>query len=136
MSKCVTEEIESSEELRIEELRIGSLVFDSKTCNVDRVDAVHIGRVLTDDHQIGYREIKPVGIPLNEERLIGFGFEISSMGAIKKRIIGDEVAKFKLTYSGSDWWLEKIYGSCFGYRPIKYVHQLQNIYYELTGEHL
>jgi hypothetical protein len=80
-------------------------------------------------------------IPLTEHLLMKFGFEIdyiitSMSGATLRRIVGDKIANFRLTYSGSDWWLSHIYGHCFGFSPIKYVHQLQNLYFALTGEEL
>lgn len=114
------------------ELRIGNFVylFGQVTC-------------LSKEHMIYLlsNQSTPEPIAITEERLIQAGFEIKYTlkevsGAIHKRIMGDEIAKFELTYLAGNWWLDYIYGYYLGFIPIKYFHQLQNLFYDLTGEEL
>lgn len=69
-----------------------------------------------------------VGIPLTEEYISKFGFEISNKktwlktsGVYPGQIDVELTKDFCLTFFGS---------------KIKYVHQLQNLYFALTGEEL
>lgn len=78
-----------------------------------------------------YKRIKP--IPLTEEWLVRFGFEVKKHKWI--------VATHKLN---TDFVINNaIDGSmrftpvwCKDYKPIIFVHQLQNLYFALTGEEL
>lgn len=114
------------------ELRIGNFVylFGEVTC-------------LSKEHMIYLlsKQSTPEPISITEERLIQAGFEIKYTlkkvsGAIHKRIMGDEVAKFELTYLAGNWWLDHMHSYYLGFIPIKYFHQLQNLFYDLTGEEL
>lgn len=66
-------------------------------------------------------------IPLTEEWLLRFGFENSSSFGVEYYEIG------KLTICQSDClaYIEDLYGI-----EVKHVHQLQNLYFALTGEEL
>lgn len=72
-------------------------------------------------------------IPLTEEWLLMFGFELQVRGTIK------DYLKFN-SYGVSEVLLSSINGTewtTYGVRyKIKYVHQFQNLYYALTGEEL
>jgi hypothetical protein len=73
-------------------------------------------------------------IPLTEEWLLKFGFEIKLDNFNWNAGIGiNEIGDFKLALRHTDnfGWFYK--SRC---TPIKYVHQLQNLYFALTGEEL
>jgi hypothetical protein len=119
------------------ELRIGNYVI----APLWRNDGMHIQKVyslreLWGEYYINYdfkesgcefgakidTEVEP--IPLTEEWLLKFGFEITNNFQTKDRF---------QTYKKNDIiWFE------YGYIVIelKYVHQLQNLYFTLTGEEL
>lgn len=71
-------------------------------------------------------DIEP--IPLTEEWLIKFGFVITRTQAYK--IFNDFGDQVKLNKIGNEF--EFVYLAV----PIKYAHQLQNLYFALTGEEL
>ena len=80
-------------------------------------------------------------ILLTEEWLLKSGFELFSFaGKVDRaefsKIIGKEIAIFDIVLRAGDWWHSKIYGYCLGYKPIKYVHELQNLYFALTGSEI
>jgi hypothetical protein len=121
--------------MKIQELRIGNYVeFESHK--------FIIKDEITFDNDEGdwmidnflFKEIKP--IKLNEYWLRVFGFEIEFDDPVKHAMLGvNPVNKnflIKLTncqfaYNKNYWF----YGN--GYFKIKYVHQLQNLYFSLTG---
>lgn len=71
-------------------------------------------------------------IPLTEELLISAGFEKEDMAdlGIHVYIPISETADYCLNWSGGTIWLEQ------HDTGIKLVHQLQNLYFSLTGEEL
>jgi len=72
------------------------------------------------------------GIPLTEEILIKAGFINTSSGYYSN-------GKIEIGYTTTDDWLEYEYISITGQTEmtaLKYVHQLQNLYYALTNEEL
>ena len=79
---------------------------------------------LTAIHWIDDVDIKP--IPLTEEWLLKFGFET------KDKVFWD-VGNFRV---GQDRWGGYDYVSRRVDIDLKYVHQLQNLYFALTGEEL
>ena len=108
------------------ELRIGNLVFDS-TGNTTKVESI-----IPEHKRIRY------GIPINEKRLLNFGFEykktpLTNQYTLKEirinYVIGGKLkGKKYLVYAN------KIQIDNFGH--IKYIHELQNFYYQLTGTEL
>ena len=116
--------------MEIRELRIGNYVFD-----IDG-DVLQVGEIL----DIGvkfkktslasrYEKINP--IPLTEEILLKFGFE-------KQHNEDDFDYWFKKGFCDDILW-EHSDGFCHSLNyggDIKYVHQLQNLYFALTGEEL
>lgn len=75
-------------------------------------------------------------IPLTEEWLLKMGFELSG------HQLGEEYSRgnFSMYYYNGDYpdYEGEILASCFNGNnvEIKYIHQLQNIYFALTGEEL
>ena len=124
-----------------QELIIGNYVFD-----IDG-DVLQIGQIL----DIGvkfkntslssrYEKIQP--IPLTEEILLKFGFIRNKIKTISEVIDvsgNDKLLEFEVTEMGLDLWIssdkidEALY---FPVNYIKYAHNLQNLYFALTGEEL
>jgi len=73
-------------------------------------------------------------IPLTKEWLLKFGFEINPENFNWNAGIGENAImdfKLSLRYTEEIGWFYK--SRC---TPIKYVHQLQNLYFAITGEEL
>jgi hypothetical protein len=110
------------------ELRIGNYFSTGQNDNIAKVTP-NIIEALCESENRSW--INP--IPLTEEWLLKFGFqEICEKGSFE---INRE--SFSLTYSEGKMWF------CFGQFaeqsntvPCKHVHQLQNLYFALTGEEL
>lgn len=116
-------------ELTAQQLRIGNLIYwdiPQKAGVPHRVVGILEDTLRTIPISIGsMNEYKP--IPLTEEILIRLGF--------KKGIAGYEKGDFDIRNYG-EYWIEyglQIQGFC---PAIKYVHQLQNLFYALTGTEL
>lgn len=73
-------------------------------------------------------EVEP--IPLTEEMLVRLGFKKSKGKNLKEFILGDFII-----YTYPETGIELYYGVGF-YIKIQYVHQLQNLYFTLTGTEL
>ena len=81
---------------------------------------------------------KPLPIPLTEEWLLKFGFE-----RIEDEIHGEITWDYQRDIDSHECWaewneigqLEGVMVDCVN-RLIKYVHQLQNLYFALTNEEL
>jgi hypothetical protein len=135
--------------MKANELRIGNYIICRNV--IDKVWGIDLGNngdaiVCTDKFGIGETDIKP--IPLNEEWLLKFGFESwnckGSEWIFEKVIYKDLDIEQKMIISSS--------GTCcieeqedhpevevqkFIIRPdVQYVHQLQNLYFALTGQEL
>jgi len=149
--------------MKAEELRIGNLVnvcYSDKRIKLTKVKSIHekgINISATSFGDIYVRaiynyEAPPMGtsykaeayilpIPLDEEWLLKFGMEYYD-GFSNQRFIRLNKHEFdssKLTYSHTENLLRFNNGEDKGTSLIpyvKYVHQLQNLYYALTGEEL
>lgn len=121
----------------LRELRIGNLA-QNKDGNVFEVDNVSEsgvnGMSWTDSHygnisggfDYMYTSEEVFGVPLTEEWLVKFGFEMTSDGFFDRGINGFNVTiDYEIRFNG------KIICNA----P-KSVHQLQNLYFALTGEEL
>lgn len=98
------------------------------TIGFDGCDCLHYEQnpaLVTVWDNVNYRDMSP--IPLTEEWLLKMGFEKDGEGDWQK---GDFA--FTLGSEGLKLFME--YG--FINPPIKFVHQLQNLFYCLTGEEL
>lgn len=110
------------------ELRIGNLAQDENG-NIGIVVAINDERAVLDgvgDCWLG-SEIKP--IPLTEEILLKCGFITNSGRVFFKDNIGYE---FGVTNRA----VYKIDDGFILFKHIKHLHQLQNLYFALTGEEL
>ena len=124
--------------IKANELRIGNFVTAIRCDNsqiIDQVKQLHESYVMT---KFDWDKVEP--IPLDEEWLLKFGFKKS----FSKFDDGFEINEMILnnTYDKDcDGWCfyDGNVACCnnMNYKnPIKHVHQLQNLYFALTGEEL
>lgn len=116
--------------MKASELRICNLIFTHKE-EIIVVKGIDIeGLILfNEDQNIFDFKCKP--IPLTEEWLVKFGFENEGFDYWNGPVF------FELCDCGNGEWRNSI--NCHEYEhgiAIKYVHQLQNLYFALTGEEL
>ena len=116
--------------MKANELRINNWVLHGGVIQfVESINNTSTGMAdcCLSEHDNGCRDIKP--IPLTEEWLIKFGFEVEKKIGNRDRF--NVYKKGCLTFNTSHqrWWLSGIHSP---FNP-KYVHQLQNLYHSLTG---
>lgn len=125
--------------MKPQELRVENLVYDrSKTrivkvwgieSNHDQITVNHANGSAV--YKVDLKDIVP--IDLTEEWLLKMGFEFSHE-IIKEALYGENpVTKdylIVLKNTGDGWFYRN------GYFKMKHVHQLQNVYFALTGEEL
>lgn len=119
--------------MKAQELRIGNFVrswFESVSCKVEQVGELIYytpltGNEITDSCDVS----KILPIPLTEEWILRMGFDNKHCSVNFKTFYND----------GFDYRIE-LYsdGKCLfdELREIQHVHQLQNLYFALTGEEL
>lgn len=110
------------------ELRIGNIVWGiNKVTNVLNgsmiISAKHIY-----DLENGTSDFDFYGLEITEERLLKFGFERMEKFPLKyvNKIKDDSLTDFEPVIVIGDMWLKNL----------KYVHQLQNLYFALTQTEL
>lgn len=119
------------------ELRIGNLVdLGNRIAKV--IEIGHLACVVVDleesqDTLEDYERTKP--IPLTEEWLLKFGFEINRQSKEENNIwrCYSEEGFFEIEQIGDGFFLDD--NACYG-TELNYVHQLQNLYFALIGEEL
>lgn len=129
------------------ELRIGNYVevFQEGTYQVKGISRNSIYYILEFDSEDGTFEshldlINPILIA--EEWLVKFGFEQkinfpSGILAIKdKRFVGGWLGISKSLFENWTFYKGSWIDNKVNIAEIKYIHQLQNIYFEITGEEL
>lgn len=137
--------------MKASELRIGNLVLDEHTgkeCTVDAIDLYGVAFTEDKTYDDFQRTIEPVGIPLTQESLLTFGFEPNDV-FMSMRLALDQLRSygtrtFIVIAHDGDVWIELIdknkhrqYPELQSYAfKCHYVHQLQNLYFALTGEEL
>lgn len=127
--------------MEAKELRIGNWVKcypeynhngDEKYDEVD-INIAHISDIVTKSKEFFYQPI-----PLTEQWLIDFGFDCNYCGWSGWYNIEDII--IRKTVTGCFFPMTLIAGTNFEHQSIgsqiHYVHQLQNLYYALTGEEL
>lgn len=104
--------------MKASELRIGNYVYDTLG-KVNKIDLEAITYIVKEPHN----QVKP--IPLTEEWLLKFGFEI---GYNQKKMLDVYCKDFGLL-------IERSNSNNFYYKKVNIhsVHQLQNLYFALTG---
>lgn len=122
------------------ELRIGNYVFEDYG-GVYVVREIRENKILISKSKkaiaVGYKKEEIIPIPLTEEWLLKFGYSITTSNSAGKRyskvVKGVFAADLSLTYWDTTIDAGKIFRMD---RYIKHVHQLQNLYFALTGEEL
>jgi len=129
--------------MKYTELRVGNIVeHEDPDEIVEGIHYVNEGdyRILIGNYLRPIEHIKPV--PLTEEWLIKFGFnknEYSTEGVQYNEPFYHIVLESKgwrLNYNEDFGWVIHPVVSDYNVIPIKYVHQLQNLYFALTGNEL
>lgn len=121
--------------MRAEELRIGNLIFDPKRGTVKGMPARYVNHRIISDMASNPDQDYFKPILLTEEWLLKFGAKKISdiVYSIELYRMGESFYAIKLTYHADNWkwWLDTHFQT-----RINYVHQLQNLYYALTGKEL
>lgn len=128
--------------MKVEELRIGNLILDwnNKPVEVEQIQYMEPDSVLNHYselveyaiNEIHIDQYKP--IPLTEEWLTKFGFgkykdEEGESLRRKGKILLNKAFRLRFSDTNDDWY----YSTAM---RIETVHQLQNLYFALTGEEL
>jgi hypothetical protein len=104
--------------MKANELRIGNLVYDTKgDVNIINLEA------MTYICKESLNQVKP--IPLTDEWLLKFGFEKDGTWFTK--------SGFGISIDNLKWQMK---GYIATFDKCLYVHQLQNLYFALTGKEL
>jgi len=121
--------------MKAEELRLGNLVSNMNPRHNDSILTIES---IGDNHEVNvfYRkyllsELEP--IPLTEEWLLKFGFEFHTNANCQNFYYAKDA--FICIRADEDFEWFRYYNGDF-YHELKYVHQLQNLYFALTGEEL
>lgn len=110
--------------MKANELRIGNLVRNNMNGEILKPCDVLCDGINTDNYEgLNYGFIEP--IPLNEEWLLKFGFEIVNGWDDYKGYKKDEV-EIETDFNNQEF-------SNYINKKVQYVHQLQNLYFALTG---
>lgn len=110
--------------MKSSELRIGNYYL-SFGVDLKQVEKLHKDKILIDFHPI----------PLTEEWLLKFGFELINESPINYKIYALNFISFNVIKDFKpNLYKAEVYSVT--YPIIKYVHQLQNLYFALTGEEL
>ena len=118
--------------LNHKEFRIGNLVeYDGRVFEIDSVSEV-LPTLNTIEFGIGvvdWNNLKP--IPLNEDWLVRFGFEKPAHSWNGDKFHLSEWDSYPL-----NWCVAMNKNGAVLVEKLKYVHQLQNLYFALTGTEL
>ncbi len=131
-----------AEELLPTEVRIGNFVgFENIVCKV--VEITTIGFYVMQENGENYKntwaDLQP--IPLTEEWLLKFGFEKEKRDRFYSYYLNEtdenQFSRQRIDYwFGDDDFCLCRAGVCFKRVKLQYIHQLQNLYFALTGEEL
>lgn len=125
--------------MKTSELRIGNYVNviddNGKIKGVDTISNITLSGWET---LLGYEGIKP--IPLTEEGLLKCGYIKVGEGDFRLRVKSVDIygdnneSEFGVCFLGDGYFIVRHdnHGLCY----IKYLHQLQNLYFALTGKEL
>lgn len=116
--------------MRIQELRVGNLLYNEGV--VVTIDARTIFDIWDDK---GLKKYSP--IPITEVWLKKFGFESKGIGGftfVYKELIGGD-SRFVVESDGLLFYPQINFDICC-FAEFKYVHQLMNLFYAITGEEL
>ena len=120
--------------MKTNELRVGSLVTTYfSDVRIFEVSAIHSDRIylksIVDTSQSGITPVYIKPVPLTEEWFLKFGFK-----PLGNTFEFWENSIYSVEKEGNFW--QVYYASNDRMVQIKYVHQLQNLYFALTGKEL
>ena len=126
--------------MKANELRIGNMVNDGvyklmwakPAMPYEEANEMQYG-VAKDNEFTFFKEKELEPIPLTEEWLVKFGAE--KVNEISEYFDGEDMYSYELYLDGAECLFDRKC-NCQPYEHIKYVHQLQNLYFALTGEEL
>lgn len=127
--------------MNAQELRIGNLVYYG--VKVVPIKSIHTESILRAEvsvyielnenlrhYCVNIDEVTP--IPLTEQWLLDFGFEKTMAWTYAINLMGD----IKLVYYLGEKGFSIGFKNYSDFSNLKYVHQLQNLFYALTGQEL
>jgi len=141
--------------MKAQEFRLNNLINIPNWYRDDKDSYFNIRELRADSLLVGNGRIKTridiekiKQIPVTEELLIKFGFELtdSNYKKITKWSLKEDYIEIKYATIGTNpimeeymFKLSNVFGYWFfenGHHKIEFVHQLQNLYFALTGEEL
>jgi len=138
--------------MKPQELRIGNFVYHKDNPLPQKVDGLDLYKIQSEYISEYSMPDKFTAIPLTEEWLLKFGFKKEDKSPTKEhsnyfsRWVMDYKYSFSYAPFRQDWGFYHSYTDApndadnerfdFISCGIKYVHQLQNLYFALTGEEL
>ncbi len=131
--------------MKANELRVGNIVFENVKSNnitcvqVSTIKEIHDESVLL-KHGLNPQLDNIEPIKITSEWLINLGFEFYGFDKFQYLIYAlsnviDGTSDFRVTGLGGKWYAQ-IDDSVCSWADLKYVHQLQNLYYAITGNEL
>jgi hypothetical protein len=110
--------------IQANELRRNNLVNYKK--NINKISSISEAFVMLESYEccsalVGYEDVKP--IPITKEWLLKFGFK-------------DALNYFKIKHFRIIMLEDRYFFDNIPLTEIKYIHQLQNLYFALTGKEL
>ena len=125
--------------MQLQELRIGNYIsdLDGKIIKVEELTICSSYTTKKRINNLPFDYYKP--IPLTEEMLLKFGFEVENKtenGILYDYLIAyvSYPKNFQIHSKDREFFALSKYNN--GQKYFKYVHQLQNLYFTLTGEEL
>lgn len=123
--------------MKANELRIGNLIYwdiTEKEGIIHEVVGIKQDKPLTIPISLGDSMVEYKPIPLTEEWLVKFGFQEGVYWMSGNRYIDYRLGNFEISKQSLDEGIYYINASFPS--SINYVHQLQNLYFALTGNEL
>jgi hypothetical protein len=122
---------EKNKPMKSNELRIGNWITWKSTGKIEMVEKVDVYGLHVCVNDVNIEDALP--IPLTEEWLIRFGFENNSIPLNTP----EKTLNISAVVNGDHFlFLDDVFGSFYDLNCIRHVHQVQNLYFALTGEEL
>lgn len=117
--------------MKTSELRIGNLFIEGYTGKILEVRGLTKKNITFSGFFKGDWRAEPIGITSEWLNKLGFTNDSISLNTPDKSLIMSAKSKSKCYF-----YVEDIFAGSFDFDYIEYVHQLQNLYYTLTGKEL